>query len=91
MEALAMIESLVAGLTVREVAKRYRVSPDKVRRWIARGELRAINTADALCSKPRWVVTQEALVAFEQRRTAGPSPTPTPRRRSSPVVDYYPD
>ncbi len=37
------------GLTVRDVACRYRVGEDKVRGWIARGELRAINTAKVLC------------------------------------------
>jgi excisionase family DNA binding protein len=40
------------GLTVREVARRYRVSPDKVRAWIRRGELAAVNTASTLCGKP---------------------------------------
>src|SRR5262245_18072506 len=44
------------GLTVRDVARRYRVSPDKVRAWITSGELRAVNTATALCGRPRWVV-----------------------------------
>src|SRR5689334_7248369 len=34
-----------AGLTVADVAARLRVSPDKVRKWIERGELVGINTA----------------------------------------------
>src|SRR5262249_18503933 len=49
-----------AGLTVRDVARRYRVGEDKVRTWIARGELKAINTAAALCGRPRWIVPVEA-------------------------------
>jgi hypothetical protein len=65
-----------AGLTVREVARRYRVGPDKVRGWIARGELAAVNTASALCGKPRWVITADALTRFEKRRAAGPPPDP---------------
>jgi hypothetical protein len=62
------------GLTVADIARRYRVGPDKVRGWIARGELRAINTASALCGKPRWVVMPEAIRSFEQRRAGGPTP-----------------
>src|SRR5262245_35628747 len=79
-----------AGLTVREVARRYRVSPDKVRAWIGRGELAAINTADVACSKPRWVVTAESLAAFEQKRAGGPPPKPARRTRKPGLVDYYP-
>jgi excisionase family DNA binding protein len=80
-----------AGLTVDEVAWRYRVSPDKVRAWIARGELRAINTATNLCGKPRWVITPEALATFEMRRTGGPPPKPQRRRRQPTVIDFFPD
>jgi hypothetical protein len=79
-----------SGLTVADLARRYRVSPDKVRAWIRRGELAAVNTASALCGKPRWVVTAEALAAFEKRR-GGPPPAPPRRRRRPAVVDYYPD
>jgi hypothetical protein len=76
---------------VRDVARRYRVGQDKVRGWIARGELAAINTARALCGKPRWVVTAEALAAFERRRAGGPAPKPQRRRRRTELMDYYPD
>ncbi len=80
------------GLTVRDVARRYRVGEDKVRGWIARGELAAINTAAVLCAKPRWVILPEALAAFEQRRRGGPPAKPVPRRRRPQgMVDYYPD
>jgi hypothetical protein len=80
-----------AGLTVADVALRYRVSPDKVRGWIRRGELRAVNTAAVLSSKPRWVIPAEALAVFERRRAGGPAPTPPRRRRRPAQVDYYPD
>jgi hypothetical protein len=79
-----------AGLTVDDVARRYRVSPDKVRAWIGRGELRAINTAATLCGKPRWVIPPEALAEFEKKRTGGPAPKPQRRRRQLKVIDYYP-
>jgi transposase len=80
-----------AGLTVRDVARRYRVGEDKVRAWIARGELKAINTAAVLCGRPRWVVPVDALAEFERRRAGGPPPKPQRRRRQPAPIDYYPD
>ena len=44
------------GLTVADVARRYRVGEDKVRAWIRGGELKALNTAMSGCGKPRFVV-----------------------------------
>jgi hypothetical protein len=80
------------GLTVADVARRYRVGEDKVRAWIARGELEAVNTAAVLCGKRRWVILPEALVAFERRRRGGPPAKAPPRRRLAPgMIDYYPD
>ena len=79
------------GLTVREVARRYRVGEDKVRSWIARGEISAINTAFALCGRPRWVIPPDALEQLEQRRRGGPVPKPTRRKKRRDIVDYYPD
>jgi excisionase family DNA binding protein len=80
-----------AGFTVAEIARRYRVGEDKVRAWIARGELRAINTAGSLCGRPRYVILPEALAEFERGRQAGPPPKP-PRRQRKPrdCVDYFP-
>jgi excisionase family DNA binding protein len=80
-----------AGLTVRDVARRLRVSEDKVRAWIGRGELKAVNTAGVLSGKPRWVIPPEALAEFEKRRAGGPQPKPQRRRRQAALVDYYPD
>ena len=81
----------LSGFTVAEVAKRLRVSPDKVRGWINAGQLAAVNTAAALCGKPRWVVLPEALAEFEKRRRSGPAPKPPRRRRSKCLIDFYPD
>jgi transposase len=79
------------GLTVRDVARRYRVGEDKVRSWIGRGELRAINTSSVLCGRPRWVIPPEALPEFERRRAGGPPPKPARRRRPPEIEDFYPD
>jgi hypothetical protein len=79
------------GLTVSEVARRYRVGEDKVRGWVRRGELAAINTAAVLCGKPRWVILPEALASFEKRRTSEPPPAPTRRTRKPTWHDFFPD
>jgi len=79
------------GLTVRDVARLYRVGEDKVRGWIRRGELAALNTADVRCARPRYVVTPEALERFERSRSAAPPPKPPRRRKRTQLVDYYPD
>ncbi len=76
------------GLTVADVARKYRVGEDKVRAWIARGELRAINTATVLCGKPRWVIQAADLESFERARLGGPPPKPPRRRRQPPEKDY---
>lgn len=79
------------GLTVAEVARRYRVGEDKVRGWIKRGELRAVNTAAAICARPRFVIPPEALAEFEQRHSAAAPQRPArrPRRRTL-EIDFYP-
>jgi excisionase family DNA binding protein len=80
------------GLTVPEVARVLRVGEDKVRGWIRRGEIRAINTAAVLSGKPRWVITTEALREFERRRTTtAPSKNSRPRRNRVGETDYYPE
>jgi hypothetical protein len=78
-------------LTVEDCARRYRVSPDKVRAWIALGELKAVNTAAAKCGKPRFVILPAALAEFERSRAAGPPPKPARRRRQPAMVDFFPD
>lgn len=87
--AVSSLEGL-RGYTTREVAHRFRVGEDKVRAWIARGELKAINTSATLCGKPRWVITPDALTEFERRRAGGPPPKPERRRRTA-GRDFYPD
>jgi hypothetical protein len=79
------------GYTPRELARLLRVSPDRIRAWITRGELGAINTAPVLCGKPRFVVLPHHLAEFELRRRAAAPPKPSRRQQRPAVVDYYPD
>ena len=79
------------GWTPNELSRLLRVSPDRIRGWIASGELTAVNTSSVRCGKPRYVVLPHHLAAFEQRRAAASSPKPQRRRRLAAVVDYYPD
>ncbi len=79
------------GLTVREVARLYRVSPDKIRALVKAGRLGAINTSGAECGKPRFVILPRHLEDFERQRSAGPPPRPARRRRRTTEIDFYPD
>jgi excisionase family DNA binding protein len=76
------------SFTISEIAKRYRVSRDRVRGWIRRGELLAVNVGD---ERTRYVVTQEHVEMFERRRTVTPTPAATRRRRLVKSYQFYPD
>jgi hypothetical protein len=76
---------------VRETARYLRVGEAKVRHWIRRGDLRAINTSTALCGRPRWIISQEALAQFERARSGGPAENKPRKRKRTMLVDYYPD
>jgi excisionase family DNA binding protein len=63
-----------------QVAEQLGVNPEKVIGWIRSGELRAINVAARLGSRPRFRIGEADLLAFVQQRSAVPT-TPTPKRR----------
>lgn len=75
-------------LTVPQVAARWGVNVDKVRKFIEVGELRGINIAQSLQTRPRYRVRAEDVAAFEDRRAAvNITSTPTISRvRRTPVV-----
>jgi excisionase family DNA binding protein len=81
-------EAAPAGLTPREAARLLRVSADKVRLWIRRGELKAVNTGTHC--RPRLIVLPGQLADFLNGRQAAPPPRPSRRKRTT-QVDYYPD
>jgi hypothetical protein len=86
-----MASDLPAGFTVADLAARYRVGPDKIRGWIKRGELTAINTGSVLCGRSRFIVTADALEKFERARSTTPTPKIKKRKRRAEIRDYYPD
>jgi hypothetical protein len=90
-EAATTPNNLKHGLTVREVARRYRVSTDRVRAWIKRGEMIALNTADVRSRKPQFVVMPEALERFERGRVATAPPAPPKRKRQPSRVNFFPE
>jgi len=77
------------AMTPVQVAERYGVSPDKVRSRIASGELQAIDVSTRRGGRPRWVVTPEALAAWERQRVARPTQRPQRRRRQPDVIEYF--
>ena len=77
-------------LTVANLCKRYSVSAHTILRWIASGELRAIDVSRKAGGRPSWRITQESLSAFEALR----SPTPVPpvkrrRKQMDSVIAFY--
>lgn len=83
--------ALARGYTTADLSRRYRVSEEKVRKWIRDGLLKAINTSDVKCAKPRFVVPPEALDDFERTRAAATPPKAQRRKPKSTVIDFYPD
>lgn len=85
-------EELPQGFRPSQIARRYQVCEETVIGWIRRGELRALNLAKSQVAKPRFLVTYEALMEFEQKKLV-PTPAPkTPRRRRpKQVKDFFPD
>ena len=57
-------------VTSPEVAKRLRVSSDKVLGWIRRGELRPVNVSNRI--RQQYRVSQEDLDAFQKAREVQP-------------------
>ena len=79
--------------TVRQVAERYGVGQHTVLRWIRDGELRAIDVRRTRAARrPGWRISQAAIEAWEQARSATPTQPPTRRRRpkAAAVIEFYP-
>jgi len=73
-------------LTPPQVAKQLGVNPDKVRAWIASGELKATNVVLRHgLSRPRYRIAEADLEVFKQARAAQPAPRKTRRQRRAPL------
>jgi hypothetical protein len=90
-ETLPVAARTGAGYTPRELAHRWRVSPDRIRALVRSGELPALNLATTRGGRPRLVILPEAVAAFERGRSAATPPKkPQRRRRVAAAVDFYP-
>jgi hypothetical protein len=80
-------------ITPPELARRYGIGAGKVLMWIRSGELRAVNVATRPKGRPRYVIDDDDIAAFEARRALVPTPKPSGRRRtgkkSENVIDFY--
>ncbi len=65
------------------------VSVDRVRGWIASGQLPAVNVSDST-KRPRWRISQEGEEAFLRNRSnqAIVAATAKRRRRQSDVIEF---
>lgn len=77
-------------LTPPQVAKRLGVKPEKVIRWIRRGELEAIDVTERLgLGRPRFRIGLAALEKFEAKRTVQPSVKVERKKRSPDVKEFF--
>lgn len=75
-----------------ELARRYGIDPAKVLRWIRCGELRAVNIASRPTGRPRFVIDEADIAAFELRRSAVAiqhSPTRRRRRENIEIIQFF--
>lgn len=80
----------VVVLTPPELAKRWRVSPDKILSMIGRGDLAAFNVASNPAGRPRWRIRMADVEAFETGRAAAPrEPKRRRRRKVGQVTEYF--
>ena len=76
--------------TPHAVADAWGISPDKVVAWIRAGELRAINAATRIGSRPRYLIDVDDLAAFEAMRSIQPlTPTRRRRRHNQDVIEFF--
>lgn len=74
------------------LAELWGVDEKKVLRFIATGELVAINLAQRSSGRPRWRISEEAAQAFlDRRQSRVPSPrtTSSRRKKATNVVEFY--
>jgi transposase len=76
--------------SIKEIMERYVCSEHTVLRWINNNELKAINVARVRGTRPRYRVTEEALLAFEISRMSSKPPEQQRNKKSTTdVVEFY--
>ena len=70
-------------------ARRYGVAHEKILAWIKSGELRAINVATRPTGRPRYLIDEADLLAFEAKRSNSPTPAKKRRSRKQSEVPQY--
>jgi hypothetical protein len=78
-------------LTPPEVAQRFGIDPAKVLAWIRSGELRAMNAATTRSGRPRYLIDEADLAAFEMARSTTPAPKVQRKRRQprGDVIEFF--
>jgi hypothetical protein len=78
-------------VTPPALAKRWGVDSHKVVQWIKTGELPAIDASSRQGRRPRFLIDEADIKAFEQRRAVVPPDTPTRqrRRRAGDVIEFF--
>ena len=80
-------------VTPPKLARRWGISPDKILCWIRSGELHAIDAATRQGQRPRYLIDEADIVAFESRRSAAQERQPVrqPRRKQtkSQVIEFF--
>ncbi len=78
-------------ITPPTLAKQWGISVDKVLTWIHTGELRAIDGSTRRGGRPRYLIDDVDIEAFEQLRAVQPDPKPRRRRkrRADSVIEFY--
>lgn len=78
-------------LTPPELAKRWRVKPESIIRWIRKGELRAFDVSkNPGTGRPRYRIPLDAVVEFENRRSGKQVKTVSAKRRKpASVIEFF--
>jgi len=74
-----------------QLAVRYGCDVHKILGLIKTGDLKAINVATNLNGRPRYLIDERDVEAFERRRSVqAPSPTPPRRRAKDPaIIEFF--
>ena len=81
-----------SAYSLADVAARWGCCHSHVLSLVRSGELAAIDISTNPAGRARYIVTDDALDAFEQRRTVAP-PAPAPKRRArvrrDDVIEFF--